>query len=315
MRRKFINYREMIRRLEDFFFANKEKIESIPVLKKIFEDLFVEIRKFEKAWAFIDQDHKGPTVNKKNVKYQVVKQLVKCQLLLFNYCIEKNNLEDLPNFRYTEKMLRKYGDERLLSQIEYVITYMERMGDGLTATGLLSENLETLKSNYLTYESIVPRPRLLKSKLKLAYDDLEASYRGGLKIIKGRLDGVMKSFFLCSEPNFFNTYLETAVVEKSFYPKSAVIGKVIDKATKRPVSMVCIYIDSIDFMHEPVGKKGGFRIARLGSGTYKLRFEAPTYKTVFVDIIHRQGETNVVNVEMECISVKNEDEKENGDED
>lgn len=301
MRRIYINHREMIRRLEDFYLANKDKIDAIPVLKAAFEALLEQINKFVKAWEIIDQDYSGSTLSKRNIKAQAAKQLDKCHLLLGNYCIVKKNTDDLPNFKTRENKLVKLSDAKLLARIEFVISYLEALADSITDTGLSAQNLEDLKIIYTTYEGMTPRPKEVRTLVKLAKAELEDSREESMSIINNRLDAIMESLFEDAEPKFYLNYLDAATVEKVARRKLALMGSVVDKATKKPIRDACIVIDSIDFIHEITGKKGGFRIQKLESGSYKLRFEAPTYQTVTVDIIHRQGETNVVHVEMECV--------------
>jgi hypothetical protein len=306
MRKIYINHREMIRRLEDFYLANKEKIDAIPILKVAFDDLFAENNKFAKAWEVIDQDYSGSTMSKKNIKIQAAKQLAKCHLLLYNYCIVEKKTDDIPNFKFSERGLMYFSDEKLLTRIEFVISYLEEMGENIAGTGLTVQDLTDMKTIYTTYEGMAPRPKVLRSRIKLAKADLEDSRDASMFIINERLDKVMESLFEDSETEFYLNYLEAATVEKVSSTKLALMGTVTDKKTGLAVPQATITIDSIGFKHELRGKKGGFRIQKLEPGSYKLRFEAPTYQTVTVNIIHRQGETNVVHVEMECNTITNE---------
>lgn len=294
-----MNYREMKRRLSDFYLINKDKIDAIPVLKEIFDALFVEFERFEQAWVVCNQDYSGSTLTKKNIKIQLAKQISKCNLLLYNYCIKNNLTDELPNFKGSEVFLVRLNDEQLMSRCEYSISYIENLGEKLSETALNAEDLQDLKVLFENYQNLASRPKVLKSKQKIAQQELFESRALGIDLINQRLDKVMESMFAATDADFYKTYIETSDLGKIGSSKLAVKGSVLDKVTKLPVPQAHLIIESIDFDHEITGKKGGFRINKLEPGSYVLKIEAVTYKTITMDLIHRHGETNVLEIEME----------------
>ncbi|WP_421919693.1 carboxypeptidase-like regulatory domain-containing protein [Marinifilum sp.] len=303
MNKFLVAYREMKRRLEDFYHENQVKIDAIPILKEIFDALLAEFTKFEQAWEITTQDYSGSTLSKKNVKNQLANKVSNCNMLLYNYCIKNELSDELPNFKGSEGMLSKLSDEKLLSRCEYSIGYLEGLGEKLSETALTAEDLEDLKTLYANYENLAPRPKVLQGKQKIALEDLSASRSAGINIINERLDKVMESMFEDSEPEFYKTYVEASEMENPGSSKLAVKGSILDKNTKLPVPQAHLIIESIDFDHEVKGTKGGFRISKLEPGTYTLKIEAVTYKTITMDLIHRYGETNELEIEMESINV------------
>lgn len=301
MKKIFISYREMKRRLEDFYEANKEKIDAISILKEIFDALFAEFNQFEKAWDVLTQNYTGSTLTKKNIKSQLADQLSKCNLLLYNYCIKKSLTDELPNFKGSEAHLNHLSDENLISRSDYTIAYLEKLGAEIGETGLEAKDLEDLKALFTNYESLAPRPKVLQSKRKIAQEDMTVSHANGLYIIRERLDKVMESLFEDEDVDFYKNYLEASEIEKVHSSKLAVKGHIIDKNTKLPVPQAHLIIESIDLDHEVTGKKGGFRIPKLEPGSYTLKIEAVTYQTITMELVHRHGETNVLEVEMESL--------------
>lgn len=302
MKKIFFTYREMKRRLEDFYQENKEKIDAIPVLKEIFDALFVEFNNFELSWEVLTQNYSGSTLSKQTVKSQLAKHLSKCNMLVYNYCIKNELRKELPNFKGSEGSLNRLSDENLISRSEYSIQYLENLGEKISETGLVAQDLEDLKTLFTNYEALAPRPKVLIGKQKIAQEDLSASRSAGIHIINERLDKVMESMFESSDPDFYKTYVEASEIEKSNSSKIAVKGSVLDKNTKLPVPQAHLIIESIDLDHEITGKKGGFRIRKLEPGSYVLKVEAVTYKTITMDLIHRHGETNVLKIEMEAVN-------------
>lgn len=301
MKRIFFTYREMKRRLEDFYSANQTKIDAIPVLKEIFDALFASFNKFELSWEILTQDYSGSTLSKKNAKSQLAKHLSNCNMLVYNYCIKNEIMDELPNFKGSDVYLNRLSDEKLISRTEYSIQYLEKLGETISETGLVAKDLEDLKSLFTSYEALAPKPKVLIAKQKIAQQDLSDAHTEGLLIIQERLDRVMESMFEDAEPDFYHTYVEASEIEKAYSSKLALKGSILDKNTKLPVPQAHVIIESIGLDHEVKGKKGGFRIKSLEPGTYTLKVEAVTYKTITIDLIHRQGETNVLEIELETV--------------
>ncbi|MCY1634878.1 carboxypeptidase-like regulatory domain-containing protein [Marinifilum sp. D737] len=301
MKRIFFTYREMKRRLDDFYNANQAKIDAIPVLKEIFDALFVSFNKFELSWEILTQDYSGSTLSKKNVKSQLAKHLSNCNMLVYNYCIKNEIIYELPNFRGSDVYLKRLSDEKLISRTEYSIQYLEKLGETIGETGLSAQDLEDLKTLFISYEGLAPRPKVLIGKQKIAQQDLSDAHTEGLLIIQERLDKVMESMFEDAEPDFYHTYVEASEIEKAYSSQLALKGSILDKNTKLPVPQAHIIIESIGLDHEVKGTKGGFRIKNLEPGTYTVKVEAVTYKSISLDLIHRLGETNVLEIELETV--------------
>lgn len=301
MKRVFFTYREMKRRLEDFYSANQAKIDAIPVLKEIFDALFASFNKFELSWEILTQDYSGSTLSKRNVKSQLAKHLSKCNMLIYNYCIKNEITAELPNFKGSEGSLNRLSDEKLISRSKYSIQYLEKMAETIGETGLATQDLDDLKTLFTNYEALAPRPKILIGKQKIAQQDLSDAHADGLHIIQERLDKVMESMFEDADPDFYHTYVEASEIEKPNSSTLAVKGSILDKSTKLPVPQAHVIIESIDLDHEVKGKKGGFRIKKLEPGTYTVKVEAVTYKSISLDLIHRLGETNVLEIELETV--------------
>ncbi|WP_421918633.1 carboxypeptidase-like regulatory domain-containing protein [Marinifilum sp.] len=300
MRKVYRTYREMKRRLQDFYVDNQTEFDAIPILKEIFEALFAEFDKFESAWVILDKDYTGSTQKKQELKMQVCKQLSKCNMLIYNDCIKNDLSKELPNFKGSEAKMFRHSDERLISRCEYSINYLENMGEKLSETGLSTQDLDELKILYERYEAMAPRPKVLQGMKKIARQDIADALSAGVYLINERLDKVMKSMFEGSKSDLYKTYLEASEVEKPNSSKIALKGKIVDKNTKEPVPKAHLIIKEVDLDHLVTGGKGGFRINSLEPGSYELKVEAVTYKTITMNLVHRHGQTNVLEIEMEA---------------
>ena len=110
----------------------------------------------------------------------------------------------------------------------------------------------------------------------------------------------MKSMYEKDEPGLYKAYLAARDIEKVGHKKIAVSGRIIDKLTKEVVPQVHILIPDAQIDHQCTGKKGGFRIKSLDPGSYNMIVKAVTYKNINLQVVHRYGETNVFELEMEA---------------
>jgi len=105
--------------------------------------------------------------------------------------------------------------------------------------------------------------------------------------------------FELDEPELYKAYIAARDIEKVGYKKIAITGHILDKQTKQPVPQAHILIPEANIDHHCVGEKGGFRISSVEPGTFDMRVEAVTYKSISMQLVHRYGETNVLEIEME----------------
>ena len=300
MKKKYLNLREMLRRFNDFVVAYQEKLDAIPVVKELVTLILSQHLAFEAKWAIREKDYKGTTLSKKNKKVAVAEQLGRVNQLIYNYCIKNNDLEDIPNFKGSGLTYAQYGDERLISRLELTNTYCVGLGDQLVDTGISVEMFSSLKSLSEAYIELVPRPKELQNTSKIAGNDLSSLSYKMINAFRFRLDKVMKSMYEKDEPGLYKAYLAARDIEKVGHKKIAVSGRIIDKLTKKPVPQAQILIPDAQIDHQCTGKKGGFRIKSLDPGSYNMIVKAVTYKNINLQVVHRYGETNVFELEMEA---------------
>ena len=299
MRKKYLNLREMLRRFTDFTEAYQVKLDAIPVVKELITLILNQYLAFETMWAIREKDYKGTTLSKKDKKNAVAEQLGRVNQLIYNYCIKNNELEDLPNFKGSGITYAQYGDERLISRLELTKTYCVGLGEKLVDTGVSEEMLSTLQTRSESYIELVPRPKELQNTSKIAGNELSSLSYKMINAFRFRLDKVMKSMYERDEPELYKAYLAARDIEKVGHKKIAVSGLIIDKLTKEPVPQAQILIPDAQINHQCTGKKGGFRIKSLQPGSYDMIVKAVTYKSIKLQVIHRYGETNVFELEME----------------
>ena len=299
MKKKYMNIREMLRRFNDFVSSNQMKLDAIPVVKELITKMLSLHLTFEAAWAIREKNYKGTTLAKQSQKEDAALELARVNQLLYNYCVKNKELDDLPNFKGSQKTYAQYGDEHLISKLELSIAYCDDLGEQLADTGISAEVLTALKDASTAYINLAPRPKELQSTSKLANQELGQISLQITNTLRYRLDKVMKSMFEEDDPDLYKAYIEARDIEKVGHRKVSVMGHILDKRTQKPVPQAHILIPEAEIDHTCTGEKGGFRISSVEPGTFDMKIEAVTYKSINMQLVHRYGETNVLEIEME----------------
>ena len=289
----------MLRRFSDFTQVYQAKLDAVLVVKEIITLILTLYTSFEAAWAIRDKDYKGTTLTKRNTKETLALQLGKVNQLIYNYCIKTNELDDIENFKGGNRVYANYGDEKLISRVDLSIAYCDALAEKLVDTGVSEDVLSMLKTLSTEFKDLTPRPKELQSTSKIATNEISVLAKQINKLFRYRLDKVMKSIFEQDDPEIYKAYVEARDIEKVGHRKIAVTGHILDKQTKLPVSQPHIIIPEVNIDHKCSGKKGGFRISSVEPGTFNIKIEAVTYKTISMQLVHRFGETNVLEIEME----------------
>lgn len=299
MKKQYLNLREMLRRFSDFTQVYQVKLDAIPVVKEIITLILSLYVSFEAAWAIREKDYKGTTLTKRNKKDALALQLGRVNQLIYNYCIKTDELEDIENFKGGSSVYANYSDERLISRVDLSISYCDALAEKLVDTGVSEETLTLLKTLATEFKALTPRPKELQSTSKIATNEISTLAKQINSLFRYRLDKVMKSLFEQDDSELYKAYVEARDIEKVGHRKIAVTGHILDKLTKLPVSQAHIIIPEAEIDHKCNGEKGGFRISSVEPGTFDIKIEAVTYKSVNMQLVHRFGETNVLEIEME----------------
>lgn len=299
MKKQHLNLREMLRRFTGFTQAHQTKLDATPVVKEIITLILSLYDLLKVAWAIREKDYKGTTITKRKKKDALALQLGKVNQLIYNYCIKTNELEDIENFKGGSRVYANYGDERLISRVNLSTAYCDAMAATLVDTGVSDDMLTFLKTLATEFKALTPRPKELQSTSKIATGEITSLAKQINKLFRYRLDKVMKSLFEQDDPALYKAYVEARDIEKVGHRKIAITGHILDKQTKLPVPQAHIIIPEAEIDHKCNGEKGGFRISSVEPGTFDMRIEAVTYKSISMQLVHRFGETNVLEIEME----------------
>ncbi|WP_372646133.1 hypothetical protein [Ancylomarina sp.] len=299
MKKRYSNLREMLRRFIDFTQVYQIKLDEIPVVKEIIALILGLNVNFETVWAIKEKDYKGTTLTKRNKKNTLALQLSKINQLITNYCIKTNELEDIENFKGGSSVYSGYSDGRLITKANLSIEYCDSLAEKLAETGISESMLADLKDAYEGFKALTPRPKEIQSTTKIATGELSIIAKQIISLFRYRLDRVMKSMFEQDDPDLYKAYVEARDIEKVGHRKIAITGHILDKLTKQPVPQAHFIIEEANIDHKCIGELGGFRIKSVEPGSYTARIEAVTYKSISLQLVHRFGETNVFEIEME----------------
>ena len=299
MNKKNVPIQNMMYQINDFVDVNKTKLEVIPLVWTTITSLLQLGDQFNAAIRQQAIDIGGYTLTKKESKENLASSLIKVLNLIYNDCLQKNDLIDMNNYKSTHKKLMRLSYSRLLSKSISTIAYCEAHTESLAEMGISEDMLQILKNDSSVMETYIAIPQEMIKKREEAGLKIELLAREIDQLQTNQLNKLMESFFSTSDPELYTAYQQAVKREKPGSRKMALIGSVKDINTRQPIKRVHILISEADIDHVVKGEKGGFRIAQLEADTYKVEIVATNYITKQLTLVHNFGETDRLDILLE----------------
>lgn len=299
MNKKNVPIQNMMYQINDFVDVNKTKLEVIPLVWTTITSLLQLGDKFNAAIRQQAIDIGGYTLTKKESKENLASSLIKVLNLIYNDCLQKNDLIDMNNYKSTHKKLMRLSYSQLLSKSISTIAYCEAHTESLAEMGISEDMLQILKNDSSVMETYIAIPQEMIKKREEAGLKIELLAREIDQLQTNQLNKLMESFFSTSDPELYTAYQQAVKREKSGSRKMALIGSVKDINTRQPIKRVHILISEADIDHVIKGEKGGFRIAQLEADTYQVEIVATNYITKQLTLVHNFGETDRLDILLE----------------
>ncbi|MPQ47744.1 hypothetical protein GCQ56_12085 [Marinifilum sp. N1E240] len=299
MNKKNVPIQNMMYQINDFVDVNKTKLEVIPLVWTTITSLLQLGDQFNAAIRQQAIDIGGYTLTKKESKENLAGSLIKVLNLIYNDCLQKNDLIDMNNYKSTHKKLMRLSYSRLLSKSISTIAYCEAHTESLAEMGISEDMLQILKNDSSVMETYIAIPQEMIKKREEAGLKVEQLAREIDQLQTNQLNKLMESFFSTSDPELYTAYQQAVKREKPGSRKMALIGSVKDINTRQPIKRVHILISEADIDHVVKGEKGGFRIAQLEADTYQVEIVATNYITKQLTLVHNFGETDRLDILLE----------------
>jgi len=299
MNKKNVPIQNMMYQINDFVDVNKTKLEVIPLVWTTITSLLQLGDQFNAAIRQQAIDIGGYTLTKKESKENLASSLIKVLNLIYNDCLQKNDLIDMNNYKSTHKKLMRLSYSRLLSKSISTIAYCETHTESLAEMGISEDMLQILKNDSSVMETYIAIPQEMIKKREEAGLKIELLAREIDQLQTNQLNKLMESFFSTSDPELYTAYQQAVKREKPGSRKMALIGSVKDINTRQPIKRVHILISEADIDHVIKGEKGGFRIAQLEADTYQVEIVATNYITKQLTLVHNFGETDRLDILLE----------------
>lgn len=299
MNKKNVPIQNMMYQINDFVDVNKTKLEVIPLVWTTITSLLQLGDQFNAAIRQQAIDIGGYTLTKKESKENLTGSLIKVLNLIYNDCLQKNDLIDMNNYKSTHKKLMRLSYSRLLSKSISTIAYCEAHTESLAEMGISEDMLQILKNDSSVMETYIAIPQEMIKKREEAGLKIELLAREIDQLQTNQLNKLMESFFSTSDPELYTAYQQAVKREKPGSRKMALIGSVKDINTRQPIKRVHILISEADIDHVVKGEKGGFRIAQLEADTYQVEIVATNYITKQLTLVHNFGETDRLDILLE----------------
>jgi len=299
MNKKNVPIQNMMYQINDFVDVNKTKLELIPLVWTTITSLLQKGDQFNAAIRQQAIDIGGYTLTKKESKENLAGSLIKVLNLIYNNCLQKNDLDDINNYKSTHKKLMRLSYSKLLDKSITTIAYCEAHTESLAEMGISEEMLQILKNDSSAMETYIAIPQEMIKKREEAGLKVEQLAREIDQLQINQLNKLMESFYSTSDPDLYTAYKQAVKREKPGSRKMALIGSVKDKITNQPIKRVHILISEAEIDHVIKGEKGGFRIPQLDADTYQVEIMATNYITQKLTLVHNFGETDRLDILLE----------------
>ncbi|MCZ4694615.1 carboxypeptidase regulatory-like domain-containing protein [Ancylomarina euxinus] len=299
MNKKYLPTQNMLFQFNDFVTANREKLESNPLLWALIQKILAKGIEFNEAIAVQSINYGGYAIAKRQKKENLADSLINILNLFYNDCLQNNKMDDIENFKSTEGKLLSMSFSGLLNYAEKTVTYCDKHSQELAAAGITEAMLTSLKDAVREMQTYMPLPQEMIKKREEATKAIikKAKEIDSLQI--DRLNKLMESFFKLSDPTLYSAYQQAVRRERAASRKLALIGSVKDKRTNKPIANAQVLIPQAEIDHIIRGDKGGFRIPSLEAGTYPVEFRAVNYKSQRITLVHNYGETDRLDIVLE----------------
>jgi len=299
MNKKNVPIQNMMYQINDFVDVNKTKLELIPLVWTTITSLLQKGDQFNAAIRQQAIDIGGYTLTKKESKENLAGSLIKVLNLIYNNCLQKNDLDDINNYKSTLKKLMRLSYSKLLDKSITTIAYCEAHTESLAEMGISEDMLQILKNDSSAMETYIAIPQEMIKKREEAGLKVEQLAREIDQLQINQLNKLMESFYSTSDPDLYTAYKQAVKREKPGSRKMALIGSVKDKITNQPIKRVHILISEAEIDHVIKGEKGGFRIPQLDADTYQVEIMATNYITQKLTLVHNFGETDRLDILLE----------------
>lgn len=304
MNKKLINLHEMTFRFKDFVSANKVKLEGAAMAWSLISIILSLIDRFADAVAVQTKDYSGYSATKKLLKDSLVSRLYSFSGLLFNYCKINNLHDDIANFSFAMSRLSAMRYTSLLNQLQFTIAYCSKLSpEELTGLGIELEKFDKFKEETEQFKTYIPLPIEMRNVSKTATEEIEAIRAEMESLFSERLDKVMYALFASDDPALYDAYVKATKIVAPTTRKLAIKGSITNKETQKPVTKAQVVIPEAGIDHQCTGKNGGFQIKNLEAGTYRVQIRAVNYKVQELNVVHHANETNVLEIELEPLSM------------
>lgn len=301
MNKQYDALHNMLSRLRDFFNKYQVELEANTLVWEVVVLILAIIPKLENVHSERNRETLVTTAQKKRKKRELAVILGKVNQLFFNYFTKINKEELTLKYRTTDSQYLLFPGTGISVDAKNKIEDCENMGEALSETGITPEMLTELKIHAGDFSLFMSKPvevRNLNKRLRRE----EVSFMSEINsLIVNRLNKLMKTFFKSLNPPLYEAYLDASHKENPISRKLALKGRVFCKETGEVITGVHVLIPELGIDHICRGSKGYYQILNIEPGTYKIRVVAINFQIIESTLVHNQGETTIMNFELESL--------------
>ncbi|OFX74435.1 MAG: hypothetical protein A2X12_08700 [Bacteroidetes bacterium GWE2_29_8] len=226
---------------------------------------------------------KGFAVDKLRKRELVCKSLMFIIGRIQSYSAVVGNIGLSKDLNYSYRSLIRMRDSLLGGIVSDVLLHANILLSELNVYGVNSVVLDDLRALYLSYESVLGRPRVAIANRKTATDRLKKLIRDTSRVLCMRLDRDVE-VFMFSHPDFYNGYRNVRLIVDNVGHKVKIRGVVRDFVTGGVIRGVLVSLVEKDFSVK-TSKYGVFSFKGLEPMSYCLDFKKRGYKDDFLGAV------------------------------
>jgi hypothetical protein len=281
---------------------NRSTLEGNPLALDLADKFVQAVSKLSLLEDQTQQTTKATTIEKKQVRVEMIDiayQIVPC---IVNCAISTENLGLKSKFSYPKNKLIYATQVDLPEMIDEIIQACETHGTAMAEFMYTPEMLTQLKSRKAKFLELNNQGQIIVRRRRDANQQFLEQIRILDRLLHEKLDWVI-TLFKDSHPLFYKNYNLNRQLEHFPQYSYALQGKVVDKITGDSVQYGKAIIPELQRATQ-ITSKGNFRFKRLPEGRYTLEVHNLSYKTTSLIFSHYPEQNQKMVIEMEPLPVE-----------
>jgi hypothetical protein len=275
----------MLKDLQGFFNipGNAAKIATVPALVTAKGELDTNITTLEAKKVISDSNDTGIAGNKGDQRVIVQEKVLVLTGPLANLGRTNNDNVLKNRYKIAPSTLDDLRENDLVTFATQTVTDATSNLLALAGSGITLAKVTAVTTANAAFSLAIATPGQARQAKKVANQTIKATFPITRELIEISFTPLMRSNFAATDPDFFNTYLESTLITTTGNRHFDFFGMVIDNAgnfvQKVLVEVLTNDVSKTLVIKTKTGPKGRFSFKEIPQGTYIVRLSRPGYQT------------------------------------